>query len=142
MEPLMAGHHQQPLPLPFLFNPFSFQTSGQPGHHHRRLFHKNLSGRLFFKNQLTLDLASLLYKCMGVCFKQQVVSCVVEVDFLPHLFLLDPVVGNLFNCFLELLFRGNPAQTFLLQENNNRTITGKNYKEDSYVFSTIGLAEF
>ena len=66
MEPLMAGHHQQALPLPFLLKSFSLQTSGHPDHHHRRLFPENLSNRLFFENQLTLDLTSLLYKCMGV----------------------------------------------------------------------------
>ena len=37
--------------------------------------------------------------------------------FLPfYLFLLDPVVGNLLNCFLELLLRGDPVQTFLWEE--------------------------
>ena len=59
------------------------------------------------------------------CFLSNRSSPMFLKKFFSHLFLLDPVVGNLFNCFFELLFRGNPAKTFLLQENNNRTITGK-----------------
>ena len=59
------------------------------------------------------------------CFLSNRSSPMFLKKFFSYLFLLDPVVRNLFNCFFELLFRGNPAKTFLLQENNNRTITGK-----------------
>ena len=84
-KPLMAGHHQQPLSLPFLLETLSLQTLRHPHHrwHHRRLFPENLSRRrLFFKNQLTLDLASLLYnKCIGGFLKQQVPSSLILLIF-------------------------------------------------------------
>ena len=64
-RPLMAGHHEQALPLTFLLDAFPLQTSRHRPHrhHHGWLFPENLSGgyQLFFENQLTLDLASLLY---------------------------------------------------------------------------------
>ena len=78
------------------------------------------------------------YTSVWVFFKQQVFSYVFEEVF-SYLFLLDPVVGNLFNCFFELLFRGNPAKTFLLQENNNRTITGKSTNRIGVFFNIYRL---
>ena len=119
-RPLMAGHHEQALPLTFLLDAFPLQTSRHRPHRHLhgRLFPENLSGgyQLFFENQLSLDLASLLYNNRIYGW------CPATSRFLPfYLFFLDPVVGNLFNCFLELLLRGDPAE----EENScNKPNTG------------------
>ena len=103
-QPLMAGHEKQPLPLAFFFQSFPFQTSLHPDHHH---FCKILCRRFFFNGHLTLDLASLLYnKCKCNWFPLSL--CFWYIFY--YLFLLDPVVGNLFNCFFELLLWVDPAK--------------------------------